>query len=389
MRKFTAIFLALVLICGLFGCQKNPSGEIEPSTYTLSDLLISQAASMSQRISMRAEAAYLATLSEQTEVTSLAHVFTVAATGTPDSAKMAAVDADFSEVITKLCGQLAGDDALACGSLLSFSTHMYLPEPLEQPAAMYLRYSESCHFVTVFTPLENDLVSVWAFPLFTDVANSLLTDYFSGADNWEASEIEASIRNASGADLSADVSALSRSNAYYAKLVKTAMRTVKPLNVSHIYKVTQDKVVIQYVSAMSQALMHRTRAVQVYEFPDSVQAQVEDMLSQSTYSQQLRSVTEQQVYLSWPNSFAATYGENWIAANAVLRVLLDTTMLGASAEEGEAPALVLMDLGGGASAMVAIYPNEFNAYLYSYTCLPIAFSAAQKLLADAGAQLLY
>lgn len=381
MRKVTAFFLALFMVCGLFGCNKNGSAST-PADYSTNDLLVAQAVGMARKVGMRTEEAYMKAMSAVDSVISLAQVFAKAATESPVEAKLAVTDeTDLPAQILALCGEAGGHEQLACVGSLVYSTQVSLPKAPEQTTAVYLRYSDTCHFVTVFSPLKNGLVSVWTCPVFS---GSVLEKYFADAESLDTSNIQHAVQVAGNVDVAAKSTGKLPDADYYHQLAVDVLGKVKPVSPAVIAEYNQLQSIVTRVSRITVLLSRGVRYTQTYTFPESIGAQIDEALRASSYSDQLRDLTQHQMYVAWLNDLSNSQGKDWYTIRAVLQSVLDTPRLGATATAEEAPHFVAIDLSAQATVLLAIYPSEYNTYLYHYVCLPISSQDAEQLLLDLG-----
>lgn len=385
MRKVTAIFLILVIVSGLFGCKENTAGDT-PVSYNATDLLVVQAVRMAQKVGMRTEEAYMKAISAVDSAIPLAQTFAQAATESPIEARLAVTDqTDLSVQLLQLCSQAGGYEQFSCVTSLIYSTQIFLPEPPEQTTALYLRYSDTCHFVTVFSPLENNIVSVWTCPVFTDAVDTVLEGHFADAESLDEAGIAQAAKAAGNVEIAAECTGEPLDDDYYSQLATHVLGKIKPVAHITIAEYTKLQSISSRVSSLTILLSYGVRHTQTYAFPESIDAQIDQALQASSYSDQLRDLTRHQMTLSWLNTVSSSYGEDWIAINAVLQSVLDTPKLGATATAEEAPRFISIDLAGQATVLLAIYPSEYNTYLYYYVCIPISAQEAEQVLLDLGA----
>lgn len=386
MRKFTAILLVLVLICGLFGCAGNSRDQ---NDYSISDLLLFKAEEIVRRMGMRAEQEYMATMDFPAEVVSASEVFEQAATAKPVNAKLQTnVVKTLPRDITQMCAHFAGTTKLAsCGALAS-NDQIFLAAKLENTTAVYLRYSEECHFIVVFSPLGDNLASVWSYPLYAEVAEKVLKTYFSSATELDAKQVQAACKAGSKAIFQAQCTDQKADASYYGQLATTVLKQAKPLTPQAIAEYTTEQKMVSQVTNLSQFMVSGIQSVNVYSFPASLERQVSEILQDSSYSQELRAYTRQQVYLTYPQQLCNRYSVDWVAASTILSSAMDTGKMSATATASEQPVLVLMSLRGGVCLLMSIYPGQHQIYLYQYALLPVHYAEANNLLANAGATIL-
>lgn len=386
MRKFTAIFLALVIVCGLFGCAREPQEQDSKPRYSVTDLMIGKAVEITRQMGMRADAGFLTALEFPAEVASMAGIFREAVDAENITAKVETAVLDTLPTdITALCSQFGGSTQVACCGALTESNQIFMAKELEYPTAVYLRYSESCHFVVVFTPLGDNLASVWAYPLFAKVAEQVLERYFSDAEDLDADQVRDACNSAADALYEAQCTDQKTSADYYIQLANTVIKDVKPLSDKDISKYTSEQKILANAATMSRLMYSGISSALVYRYPGSLQSQIDEALSSTEYSQQLKTYARRQFCLTYPNQISNRYGEDWMVVNAILATELDTAKLSAIASEDEEPVLVLMNLSGTACLLMSIYPSEYNIYLYSYAVLPVSYREVQTMLTKDGA----
>lgn len=385
MRKFTAIFLVLVLIFGMVGCSGSKNQNQKPA-YSVSDLLLFKAEEIARQIGMRAEKTYMTAMELPAEVVSVVGVFEQAATADPVSAKVqAGMLKTLHQDITQMCSNFAGVNKLAgCGALV-FSDQIFMAAKLETPTAVYLRYSDTCHFIVVFTPLGDNLASVWGYPLYAEVAEKVLKTYFTDAQELDAKQIKAACKVGAEGIFQAQCTDQKTNSGYYKQLVTTIFKQIKPLSAQQIKEYTTDQKLVSQVTTLSQHMSNGVQAVQVYRFPSRMEDQVDQILQHSSYSQELRAYTRQQLYLSFPRQLCTRYGEDWLVASTILSSAVRTAHMSATANAKEEPVLVLVSLRGGSCLLVTVYPGPHQTYLYQYAAIPVPYPEANNMLSGMGA----
>ena len=385
MRKFTAIFLVLVLVFGMFGCSNGKNQNKKPD-FSVSDLLLFKAGEIVRQIGMRAEKDYLTALDLPTDVASVVGVFEQAVTADPVNAKVqTGVLKSLPQDITQMCSHFAGANKLAGCSALVFSDQIFMAAKLEAPTAVYLRYSDECHFIVVFTPLGDNLASVWGYPLYAEVAEKVLKTYFSGAQELDAKQIQTACKAGSKGIFQAQCTDQKTNVGYYTQLVTTIFKQAKPLSPQQIRAYTTDQKIVAQVTTLSQHMSNGVQALQVYHFPSRMEAQVDKILEHSSYSQELRAYTRQQLYLSFPQQLCARYGEDWAVVSSILSSAVKTDHMSATASAKEEPVLVLVNLRGGTCLLVSVYPGPHQTYLYRYAAIPVPYPEAINMLSGMGA----
>jgi hypothetical protein len=386
MRKYVALFLAFVLVMALAGCNHNVQQPETPS-YSSTDLMLYQADAFSRLIAMSAMPDYLTALSFPQEIISRSQCFTQAITGeVMDGKLLKDAPQTLQTSIISICGQVCGSTDLAtCSSLLK-STTMRFAKKLKQPAAVYLRYSEECHFVVMFTPEENDLVSLWAYPLFAEAAQQVLQQCFSEAKDLTGDAIRSSCEKGSKANFQAKSAGQAIDAARYTAMAETFFSQATPIDKQSSSLFTSEAEVIELVSVMSQYLCQYRTDMTVYTFSAEADSQLEQILAATSYPQQLEESTRQLVYLGMPNQYVNTHSVQWISANAIVRSCLRTTAPALTAEEGEEPVLVLISVADSLSALLSIYPTEYRTYLYSFCMVGESYMTMQIKLPRLGMQ---
>lgn len=386
MRKYIALFLAFVLVMALAGCNDNVQQPETPS-YSATDLMLYQADAFSRLIAMSAMPDYLTALSFPNEIISRSQCFTQAITGeVMDGKLLKDAPQTLQTSIISICGQVCGSTDLAtCSSLLK-STTMRFAKKLKQPAAVYLRYSEECHFVVMFTPEENDLVSLWAYPLFAEAAQQVLQQCFSEAKDLTGDAIRSSCEKGSKANFQAKSAGQAIDAARYTAMAETFFSQATPIDKQSSSLFTSEAEVIELVSVMSQYLCQYRTDMTVYTFSAEADSQLEQILAATSYPQQLEESTRQLVYLGMPNQYVNTHSVQWISANAIVRSCLRTTAPALTAEEGEEPVLVLISVADSLSALLSIYPTAYRTYLYSFCIVGESYMTMQIKLPRLGMQ---
>lgn len=385
MRKFTAILLVLALAIGLFGCSSNKD-QNKKSEYTVSDLLIYKAEEIARQIGMCSEEAYLSAMEFPAEVVSLAGAFGQAATDDPVHAMVqTGVVKTMSRDIADMCNHIAGTNKLAACSALAVNDHIFMAQKLEKPTAVYLRYSENCHFIVVFTPLGDNLASVWAYPLYAEVAEKVLLTYFAGSTNMDAKQIRAASKAGSKGLFLAQCTDQKTTIGYYADLATFVLKKTKPLNKAAIAEYTTDESIIKNVLNISQLMSKGLQTVHIYRFPSRLEDQVSELLKDSSYSEELEAYTRQQVYLTFPQQLCNNHGTDWIAINSILSAEVNTGNMSAIASAEEQPVLVMVSLRGGLCLLMSIYPSQHQIYEYRYVVLPMTYPLAHNMLLSMGA----
>ena len=194
--KKTALLLALALCLSLCACNSNnansndvtssvsiPSVSIPPTTttqarpslnYTLEDVIIAKAVEMAALTGLRTNRDFLKLYISYDDIINLAQTFSVAATEDPIQAFALCVgDADITGLINSITSRM-GDRAVGCTNVLTHSTQMKLPESLSDAIAVCLKYNADCNILVTFTPVQEQIVFVQSYAIFSEVAEELL-----------------------------------------------------------------------------------------------------------------------------------------------------------------------------------------------------------------------
>lgn len=389
MRKVTALLLSLVLVCSLFGCTGNAQDQHKNSTYSLSDLLVFKAHAYAQQIGMQADQGYMTAAAFPEAVVAAADVFHQAATAEPVSAKVATDIANTVVMdVTSICAQFEGYDRLAACSSLTVSDEIFVPQKFVESAAVYLRYSENCQFIVVFTPRGDGLAAVWAYPLYPDAAERVQKTYFSNSRELDADQIRAACKSSAKADFQATYTGQKTSPKFYSQLATNLFKACKPLDADTVSNYTSDGKLISNVVNLSKQMVSGPQRVQVFRFPAKLEGQVEEILRSTAYGPQLEAYTRQMVYLTFPRQICARYGVEWISTASLLTGAMQTGTMGAVATEEDVPVLVLMQFKDGICLLMSLYPSQHNIYLYQYAVLPQNFQEVSNLLSNMGASIL-
>lgn len=390
MKRIVACFLVSIMLCSLFGCtspQPTASGDDQRVSYTLTDILVTQAAAMSQKIGLCAQPSYLRAIAANDEVASLADVFTVAAEAEPSQCRILTTDDPrFAQNITLISGQLLSYTHLACSSVLSYSTLLYFPKTLSETTVVYLRYSDDCHLAVIFVPGETKTVSATVYPLFREAAEALLNEHFAGAKTLNETQIQKARKAGVQASVCATPTGAQTNAAYYTDLAKSVFANATEASKEDIAAYIDDEATIARVKQMSRALTLEPFAAAVYHFPSSARQQINDILIDVANSDQLQQLTRHRICLSYPSRYSATFGTDQLLANSVIQLVTETQAMGITAREAEAPVIAILGFTGELSVIVCIAPGENNLYSYSYACLPCSYEDAVEILEDGEAE---
>lgn len=390
MKRIFACFFAFIILCSLFGCtqpQPTEPDDDQQTSYTLTDILVAQAAAMSQKIGLCTQPGYMQAIAANDEVASLAGVFTVAAEAEPSECRILTTDDPrFAQSITIISGQLLSYTHLACSNILSYDTLLHLPKTLSETTVVYLRYSDDCHFAVVFVPGENKIVSATVYPLFRETAEALLNEHFSDAQTLNAAQSQNARKAGAQASVCATPSGVQANAAYYTDLAKSVFANATEATAEEIAAYTNDEAIIARVKQMSRALTLKPFAVSIYRFPNSVRQQSNDILMDVANSDQLQQLTQRRIYLSYPTLCSSTFGTDQLLANSILSIVTKTQGMGITALEEEDPVIAVLGLADEVSVILSIYPGENNIYSYRYACIPCSYEDAVETLEDGEAK---
>ena len=374
MRKYVALFIAFALLLGLAGCSQE-------SSYSVDDLLILQAQVLSRQVGMSAEASYLTAISTPSQIISRAEIFLAAAQTEALSGKLLReVPENFQTTISQICATVSDANNLALSSILTKTEQLHFPQELAKPAAVYLRYSEDCHFVVLFTPVEDGTVALWAYPLFADTAERLLEQHFANAIDLTGEQIRSSCEKAANAKFEATCPGKDVNAARYAAMAQTIFSQAQPLSKEQIVLFTNDEDVIAQAQYVSELLIQPANQIAVYRFGNDIESQINQVLSKTSYRHELEAHIRKAFFLSAPNQYCNAYGAKWVDTSSVLQICLNQTPPGMSAEADEEPVLVLMGFGDSHSVVLTIYPNQYHTYQYNFRVLPVPYQDMQLYL---------
>lgn len=382
MRKFIACFLLLAMVCGLFGCGKKSDNTSAPQKeYSVEDLLISQAVVYAQQLGTAVTSGYLEMLGITGSTAKQAQIFSVASSlGNAFSAAFLPVNGrDLTGLIQNLNNQLSSSEQKACSNLLTFSSQFYSPKEISEDVAVHLLFGNRCNIVVYFEPQENNLIKATVYPLFPTTGQALMTRYFPDAEGYHKKQIMEAISLVGDVSCVAAPTGSSMNEGYYLALAKTILSDVTAVSIEDLKPLVSDNALMSQVNKFTSALAGDAVSGSVYRFPP----QLEESLS-SYPSRLVRNLARQQIYPSWTNHVSATFGESCVSANALINKVIITRNPGAVANKNEAPVLVALDFGG-ITALVTLYPNEYNTYLYSIACLPCNLQQAATILLQMGA----
>lgn len=372
MRKFISIILLLAMICGLFACRAGGKTSAPSAQYTSKDLMLYQATRLAQLLSQTADSDYLKAMGAGGQVIKQAQVFAAASSleNLTSGLLLRLDDKDLPALIYGVSKKTGTADQLTCSSMLSFSTQFYSSLSFPQQVGVHLSYGKNCHVIVLFESQQDQLVRATIFPIFAAVSEVLISQQLKDHTSYSREGVMSACNRASQATLAAPLTGNTVSAAYYSGLAKQALADVKPAAKEDLLPFVSDTEVIIQVGLFTKQLANTPASTKVYHFPTGLGAR--------------NSLYMQQAYLSWGNTLSGKYGQVCSSANAVLMRVLGDNTLGTAAQEGEVPVLVAIDYGS-ITAIVTIYPNEYNTYLYHVVCLPCSFADANLLLASEGA----
>ena len=382
MRKIIICFLLLAMVCGLLGCGKKVDDTTAPiKEYSAEDLLISQALVFAQQTGTAVTSDYLEMVGITGSVAKQAQIFS--ATASPANTSSALIlpvnGRDLDGLIQHLNGQLNSSDQRICSNLLTFSSQFHSPKEISGDYAVQLTYNNRGNILVYFEPQENNLVKATVYPLFPATSHVLMTQYFSDAESYNKKQIMEAISLVGDVSCVAAPTGSSMNEGYYLALARTILSDVTAVSIEDLKPHVSDNALLSQVSKFTSALAGDAVSGSVYRFPP----QLEESLSRYN-SKLVQNLARQQMYPSWTNHVSATFGDTYVSANAIINEVIITRNPGAAASKSEAPVLVALDFGG-VTALVTLYPNEYNTYLYSIACLPCNLQQAASILLQMGA----
>lgn len=377
MKRLISILLVLALCCSLAACAsrdtKKSDEDEEEVEYTLEDVLIARAVEMARLTGLQAGTDYQAAMNMPEELIYVASVFTVSADSEPEEALISPVSDDIATEVTRLHGYLLGDTHLAVTSTLNHSTIMKLPEALEETTAVFLNYGADCSILVVFTPLDGKITGVATHPLYPDVSDRILDEYFSDADTLDEDAIEEACDRAEDVSCEASPGRETPTAQYYTDLALTVLDGVGNMDEEDAAEFTGDPAVIELAVFFAEGVSTEPAQVGVYTFADGGDAMFQTIDASDVLAlrdPELTALARQQLFASLPNSFAGRYGVAAIAANSVIQAQAEPVILGSVPEGMDSAVLVMLTYPGIMTAMVCIYDSGYGLYQYSYSFLP-------------------
>lgn len=378
MKRFFAFILSLMLLITICGCDRTPTGSNpdadQNANIPTEDILLYQAVHMAKQAGLASQENYLKGLDLPAEAISAGQLFTESASTDPVQAKiLTGQTSDLLQKAYEILASACGASQLAFCSSLNMFQPLQLPRTMEGTTAIYLRYSESCHYLVTFTPFENNRVIATLLPLPYSAAEQLLLQYFTDASDMNSQQIQASVKAGAKASVKARNTGKATTADYYIQLVTDALTKQPAVSSQQVAEYVDDEEIIQLTVNMSKAMQAGPGSASVYTFPQVLNDQVEQILENVTDPDALRQYTRQTIYLTYPNYHSNTFGTANIAANSILAKLLKTNSLGPTAKANEQPVLVLVELADGFTLLVSVFPGENHIYAYSFVCVPQAY----------------
>ncbi len=373
MKRFFAFILSLILLMTICGCNQTPSGSNDDNIPT-EDILLYQAVHMARQAGIASQKNYLKGMDLPTEAISAGELFTESASTDPVQAKILTGQAsDLLQKAYDILAYVCGAAQLAFSGSMNIFELFQLPQAMEGTTAIFLRYSDRCHYLVIFTPFESDRVFATLVPFPYAAAEQLLLQYFTDASDMNSQQIQASVKAGAKASVKARNTGKATTADYYIQLVTDALTKQPAVSSQQVAEYIDNEEIIQLTVNMSQAMQAGHHSASVYTFPQVLDDQVDQILENVSQSDALRQHTRQTVYLVYPNHYSNTFGTANITANSILAMLIKTNSLGATAKANEQPVLVLMELSDGFTLLVSVFPGENHLYAYSFVCVPQAY----------------
>lgn len=388
MRKIISILLVFVLAFGLFGCKKEKA-ESKQEPCSMQDFMIYRAVDMAQNIGMSAEKNYAQQWLQDENAVNVAANFTEAATDLPQYCKVIGTsNPNITSEVLLLCQQVGAYGMVVGCRNLAYSDEFHFQRILKQTALVFLRYTNGNSFLAIFTPMEDNMIRAYILPLHKSVASQVENRFLKWADPINRADIDKAMDEARKTDLVPAKSGFQVSARYYTEMAKSAFKNIQPLEADDLgyYKVSKE--IRTMVTSFSAKLSADFGQTAVYRFPSDAQSQVDTLLAQSSFAEQLTAHTRQREYLDYILNFSGNYGEDFRSANELLCALQSTGSMGIVAQKDETPVIVVLEIDSKWSLLVAIYPTENNIYAYSFAVVPCAFSQVQSDLNTLGCQIM-
>lgn len=387
MRKIIALFMALVLLCGLSACRKN--NETQPSgskTLTSTEALVHQAHQLAKQLGTVAGSNYMKALNSDDEVISIGKMFTPAATELPGKTLVTRnIAPTFVSAINTLIAKTGSASFLKLADTLSFRTQFSVSEPLSVAISVFLQYGDLCNILVHLQPKEGNLVSATVIPLPVEARDIVLNQYFKSGKPYAAEQFADQAEAFASLSFDATCTGKTLGSKYYAELAKQVFANTKALSIHNFDQLTTNEQVINQAIVFSKALSGDALSAQVYDISDYISSMTDQVLSQESGDAQLREWMNTHMALTLPDAICTLKDDNVLAANAVLADILTVNAPGAIADQGEKAVLVILELTGNMSVAVVFYPGEYNTYYYSFSCLTMPFDKANDIANSIGA----
>lgn len=382
MRKFITYILLLAMVCSLVGCggRSNESTPTEPS-YSMQDLLLKQATDLAQQVSLAVSEKFLLSAGLPENTAAIANVF--ASASDPSnivSAALLRVDrVDLPNTITDINKNAISKEQNACVSALQLSTRFYSEQPLSGGIGIFLQYSSDCFFVVLFEGGDHQLIQATVYPLFTECATMLMNKYFPTASRISQGTVLTARDNAADTNCKATPVEGSVNASFYLTMAEYMLAHSSALTAKELYQYTPNNEVRTQVIQYSKVICGERKQGAVFQFP----ADLENAGNGFT-STQVKNWARQNAYLGWIDALSAEYGSQCLSANSILNDAMFINVPRSVVDSQEAPVLIVLDFGNY-TGIITVYPNEYNTYLYTVTCLPCTFASATTMLTQRGA----
>lgn len=386
MRKIISCILLVAMLGSLVGCGKKAAESTNTTTTntvvadaSIREIMLYQATQLAAQLGHSVSAEFMQFMDAPSNVFKLAQPFSAASQAhNVESGYLLRLNKeDIPNIISEIYVKSASNNQIACAGLLKFSTKFYSPKDLPAEALVYLRYNVQCHILVHFVPLDNNQISATVYPLFPEVANVLLAKYFSQVAPLKQTDIVSAIKQASNMQLIADPTGTNSNVNYYADLAASILSSVTPTTPEDMAQYSNDRNVIARAVQYTTVLSTKPQHVVLCHLPSTL----DDPLSALNRNQ--FPLASQKVHLAFGNKLCATFGDTELAANALAMRVITTKDAGIVMTENEHPVMVVLGFGE-ITALVTIFPNEYNTYLYSITCLPCDIAFATTLLSNQG-----
>lgn len=382
MRKLITYILLLAIVCSLAGCGRvsTDTTPTEPP-YSMQDLLLKQATDLAQRVGLAVQENYLLSLGITQNVAVTANVFSAASN--PESVTSATLlrtdRVDLPQTLSAFNSNANDEKLKVCVSSLQFTTQFYSELQLSDSIGVLLQYSNECFFVVLFESGEHQLIRATVYPLSAKGATMLMNKYYPNAKTISQETILAARANAATANFLAAPVGGGVTTSLYLTMAKYMLTHSSVLTAESLYKYASSAEVRTTAIQYSKFLCSEVRQSAVYRFPADLET-----ASNGFTASQVKDLANQNAYLGWVNALSANFGDNCLTANSILNDALHVSVPRSVIEETEVPVLVALDFGD-CTGIITLYPNEYNTYLYTVTCLPCTFAEATGMLTQYGA----